>query len=160
MPGMIRFQIIERTGANLHKTLVDAMRTGELRTFEATRRGRRIQHKNLSYPGWMNWSVAGGIINCEVISPRKPGREWQLFSAFLGRLADRYADRIVAINVQFPDSTSRTGRTAGTKNIGDQRGASDSAWRQARKGEAQGERSRIDDVDGFSKGDPNFEKEK
>jgi hypothetical protein len=28
------------------------------------------------------------------------------------------------------------------------------------KGEAQGERSRIDDVDGFSKGDPNFEKEK
>jgi len=25
---MIRFQIIERTGANLHKTLVDAMRAG------------------------------------------------------------------------------------------------------------------------------------
>jgi hypothetical protein len=102
---MIRFQIIERTGANLHKTLVDAMRTGELRTFEATRRGRRIQHKNLSYPGWMNWSASDGLINCEIISPHKPGREWQLFSAFLGRLADRYADRIVAINVQFPDST-------------------------------------------------------
>jgi hypothetical protein len=63
----------------------------------------------------MNWSVAGGVINCEVISPRKPGREWQLFSAFLGRLADRYADGIMAINVQFPDSTSRTGRTAATK---------------------------------------------
>lgn len=39
---MIRFQIIERTGANLYKTLVDAMRAGELRTFAATRRGRRI----------------------------------------------------------------------------------------------------------------------
>jgi hypothetical protein len=39
---MIRFQIIERPGANLHKTLIDAMRAGELRTFEATRRGRRI----------------------------------------------------------------------------------------------------------------------
>jgi hypothetical protein len=103
---MIRFQIIERRGANLHKTLVDAMRTGELRTFEATRRGRKIQHKNLSYPGWMNWSVSDGLINCEVISPHKPGREWQLFSAFLGRLADRYADRIVAINVQFPDSSA------------------------------------------------------
>jgi hypothetical protein len=99
---VIRFQIIERTGANLHKTLIDAMRTGELRTFEATRRGRRIEHKNLSYPGWMNWSVIGGIINCEVISPHKPGREWQFFSAFLGRLADRYADQIVAINIQFP----------------------------------------------------------
>ncbi len=102
---MIRFQIIERTGANLQKTLIDAMRTGELRTFQAMRRGRRIQHKNLSYPGWMNWSVSDGLINCEIISPRKPGREWQLFSAFLGRLADRYADQIVAINVQFPNST-------------------------------------------------------
>lgn len=107
---MIRFQIIERTGANLHKTLVDAMRRGELRTFEATRRGRRIQHKNVSYPGWMNWSVSDGLINCEVISPRKPGREWQFFSAFLGRLADRYADRIVAINVQFPSSMPQAGR--------------------------------------------------
>lgn len=109
---MIRFQIIERTGANLHKTLVDAMRAGELRTFAATRRGRRIQHKNLSYPGWMNWSVVDTVINCEVISPRKPGREWQFFSAFLGRLADRYADRIVAINVQFPISTVQAGRAA------------------------------------------------
>jgi hypothetical protein len=112
---MIRFQIIERAGANLHKTLVDAMRRGELRTFEATRRGRRIQHKNLSYPGWMNWSVSDGLINCEVISPRKPGREWQFFSAFLGRLADRYADRIVAINVQFPGSTLQVDRASGRK---------------------------------------------
>jgi hypothetical protein len=99
---MIRFQIIERTGVNLYKILVEAMRAGELRTFEATKRGRRIQHKNILYPGWMNWSVHDGMINCEVISPRKPGREWQLFSAFLGRLADRYADQIIGINIQFP----------------------------------------------------------
>lgn len=109
---MIRFQIIERAGAHLQKTLVDAMRKGELRTFAATRRGRRIQHKNLSYPGWMNWSVAEGVINCEVISPRKPGREWQFFSAFLGRLADRYSELILAINVQFPLSLTQTGKTA------------------------------------------------
>lgn len=73
---MIRFQIIERAGANLHRTLVDAMRAGELRTFAATRRGRRIQHKNLSYPGWMNWSVHDCMINCEVsvrISPAASG---------------------------------------------------------------------------------------
>jgi hypothetical protein len=112
---MIRFQIIERTGANLHKILVDAMRAGELRTFAATRRGRRIQHKNMSYPGWMNWSVVDGVINREVISPRKPGREWQFFSAFLGRLADRFADRIVAINVQFPGATAQVGRAAKVK---------------------------------------------
>ena len=105
---MIRFQIFERTGANLHKILVDAMRSGELRTFEATRRGRRIQHKNLSYPGWMNWSVHDGMISCEVISPRKPGREWQFFSAFLGRLADRYPHHILAINIQFPGSEAES----------------------------------------------------
>jgi hypothetical protein len=101
---MIRFQIIERTGANLQKMLVEAMRSGELRTFIAKKRGRKILHKNSAYPGWMNWSVSEGIISCEVISPNKPGREWQLFSAFLGRLADRYADRIVGINIQFPGS--------------------------------------------------------
>ena len=112
---MIRFQIIERTGANLQKTLIDAMRAGELRTFEATRRGRRIQHKNVLYPGWMTWSVHDGMINCEVISPRKPGREWQFFSAFLGRLADRYADQIVGINIQFPDAKAESGRTIGKK---------------------------------------------
>jgi hypothetical protein len=101
---MIRFQIIERTGAQLHKTLVEAMRTGELRTFIAKKRGRKVQHKNSAYPGWMNWSASEGIITCEILSPNKPGREWQLFSAFLGRLADRYAERIVAINIQFPGS--------------------------------------------------------
>jgi len=112
---MIRFQIIERAGAKLYKTLVDAMRSGDLRTFEVTRRGRRIQHKNLSYPGWMNWSVHDGMINCEVISPRKPGREWQFFSAFIGRLADRYADDVVAINIQFPRSSGESIKTKARK---------------------------------------------
>ena len=99
---MIRFQIVEQPEGHLHRTLLTAMRTGELRTFIATKRGRRIHHKNSAYPGWMHWSVVDGVINCEVLSPQKPGREWQFFSAFLGRLADRYADRILAINVQFP----------------------------------------------------------
>lgn len=119
---MIRFQIIERAGANLHRTLIDAMRAGELRTFEATRRGRRIQHINLSYPGWMNWSVHDGMINCEVISPRKPGREWQFFSAFLGRLADRYAGHILAINIQFPGAATEAGRAAVKKRRRPRRG--------------------------------------
>ena len=101
---MIRFQIIERTGANLHHELLRAIRTRELRTFVLAKRGRKIQHVSPSYHGWMNWTARHGVIGCEVLSPRKPGREWQLFSAFLGRLADRYADRISAINVQFPES--------------------------------------------------------
>jgi hypothetical protein len=102
---MIRFQIVETTGANLYKRLVGAMRDGDLRTFGVAKRGHKVQHTNASYPAWMNWSEADGIINCKVISPKKPGREWQLFSAFLGRLADRYAEQIVSINVQFPSAT-------------------------------------------------------
>ncbi len=102
---MIRFQIIEQPGANLYKKLVEAMREGDLRTFLVRKRGRKVQHTNLSYPGWMNWSPGDGIISCEVISPRKPGTEWRFFSAFLGRLADRYPDQILAINIQFPMAT-------------------------------------------------------
>jgi hypothetical protein len=63
----------------------------------------------------MNWSVHDGMINCEVVSPYKPGREWQLFSAFLGRLADRYADEIVGINVQFPNSSADSGKSTKTR---------------------------------------------
>jgi hypothetical protein len=99
---MIRFQIIERPGVQLHKRLLAAMREGSLQTFVVTKRGRKVQH--ITYPGWMNWSSDDGVINCRVISPRKPGDEWKLFHAFLGRLADRYASSITAINVQFPNS--------------------------------------------------------
>ncbi|HKZ73562.1 MAG TPA: hypothetical protein VJ011_05820 [Steroidobacteraceae bacterium] len=101
---MIRFQIIERTGANLRRSLLEAMRSGELRTFVAMKRGRKVQHVSRSLHGWMNWTDRNGVIDCEVVSPHKPGMEWQLFSKFLGRLADRYADRIASINIQFPDS--------------------------------------------------------
>lgn len=107
---MIRFHIVERPGAELQRTLIEAMRAGKMRTFIALKRGRKIEHR--TYPGWMNWSSAEGVISCSVISPQKPGQEWQLFSAFLGRLADRYADRIVAIDVQFPDAAPKNPRSA------------------------------------------------
>ena len=92
------------------------MRAGEPRTFEAAWRGRRIQHKNMTYLGRMNWSVANGVITCVIISPHKLGREWQLVSVCLGRLADRYADLIVGINIQFPGPTLTPGRAAHPKN--------------------------------------------
>jgi hypothetical protein len=97
---VIRFQIIERSGAHLHRTLLDAMRSGALQTFSTTKRGRKVSHAK--YPGWMNWSVSDGVITCEVLSPRKPRDEWKLLHAFLGRLADRFGQSIVAINIQFP----------------------------------------------------------
>jgi len=99
---MIRLQIVERHGAGLYRSLVRAMRSGELRTFNVARRGRKVTHANPSYTGWINWSASGGVITCEILSPRKPGTEWRLLSAFVGRLADKYADRVHSINVQFP----------------------------------------------------------
>ena len=99
---MIRLQVVERHGANLYRSLVRAMRSGELRTFNVARRGRKVTHANPSYTGWINWSTSGGVITCEVLSPRKPGTEWRLLSALIGRLADKYADQVHSINVQFP----------------------------------------------------------
>jgi hypothetical protein len=101
---LIRLQIVEQHGTNLYKTLVEAMRSGKLRTFSVTKRGRRVTHTKSDYPGWMNWSYAEGVIVCEVLSPRKPGSEWKLLSALVGRLADKYADRIHSISIQFPDA--------------------------------------------------------
>jgi hypothetical protein len=97
---MIRFQIVEHSDAGLYRHLLDAMKSGALQTFSATKRGRKISH--VKYPGWINWSSAEGVITCEVLSPRKPANEWQLMHAFLGRLAARFAASIVAINIQFP----------------------------------------------------------
>lgn len=104
---MVRLQIVEQEGADLYRTLVDAMRQGQLRTFVVTKRGRKVTHTNEAYPGWMNWSHASGIILCEVLSPHKPGSEWRLLSAFIGRLADKFADRIHSIAIQFPGVPAR-----------------------------------------------------
>lgn len=98
---MIRFQIVERGGADLYRTLLRAMREGQLRTLQAKDRGRKVVHAR--YPGWIRWSHARGVITCKVISPNKPGSEWQLFSAVLGRLAHKYADSVAGIHVQFPN---------------------------------------------------------
>ena len=101
---MIRLQIVERHGVGLYRTLIKAMRSGELRTFIATRRGKKVTHRNPGYSGWINWSFAGGVISCEILSPRKPGTEWRLLSALIGRLADKYADQVHSLSIQFPDA--------------------------------------------------------
>ena len=97
---MIRMQITERDGAELYRALLDAIRTRELRTFTLTRRGRRVEH--VRYPGFLNWSHKEGVIDCEVRSPQKPGTEWQLLGALIGRLAHRYAGLVQGITIQFP----------------------------------------------------------
>lgn len=95
-------QIIEQPGANLHAELVEAMRSRSLQTFFLKKRGKRVLHTNYSIPGWMKWSHEDGVTACSIFSPKKPGMEWKFFSAFVGRLADRFSDKIQAINIQFP----------------------------------------------------------
>jgi len=108
---MIRLQIVERHGVGLYRTLIKAMRSGELRTFIATRRGKKVTHRNPGYSGWINWSFAGGVISCEILSPRRPGTEWRLLSALIGRLADKFADQVHSISIQFPDAPRAKGTT-------------------------------------------------
>jgi hypothetical protein len=102
---MIRLQIVERPGSKLFHILKKAMRAGDLRTFSLQKRGWKVVHDK--YPGWMNWSYGEGVISCEILSPKKQGAEWQILSALVGRLAQRYADRVESINIQLaaPEET-------------------------------------------------------
>ena len=99
----IQLQIIERPGKDLRKALITAMRTRALQTFVTQNRGKKVRHVSPDYPGWMTWQHSNGAITCLFLSPQKPGAEWKLFHAFLGRLADRFAGQIHSINIQFLD---------------------------------------------------------
>jgi hypothetical protein len=97
---MIRLQIVEKPGTNLRQSLLRAMRAGELKTFKSEKRGRKVMH--VTHPGWLNWSASEGVITCEILTPNKPGEEWKLLGALIGRLADKYADSVHSIQIQFP----------------------------------------------------------
>lgn len=105
---MIRFQVMERDQAHLYQTLVKAMREGALRTFRVENRGRRVVH--VRYPGRITWSHAQGVIDGTVVSPKRQGNEWQIFAALMGRLAQRYAESISGIIVQFPEAPAQPAR--------------------------------------------------
>jgi hypothetical protein len=96
---VIRMQIVERPGAKLFNLLKRAMRSGDLRTFSLEKRGTRVVHNR--YPGYMNWTNAGGIIACEIRSPKNEAEEWQLLSAVVGRLAHRFPEFVESVNIQL-----------------------------------------------------------
>jgi hypothetical protein len=111
---MIQLQIVEQHGAKLYRELRSAMRSKSLRTFYTKNRGATVLHSNPSYAGRMRWAHVDGVITGTIVSPRKPGTEWQFLSAFVGRLADRYADRIHGISIQFvPEQPKKPARARG-----------------------------------------------
>jgi hypothetical protein len=112
---MIRLQIVERPGAKLFSLLKRAIRSKDLRTFALERGGKRVVH--IRSPGHMNWTAAEGVIACEIRARSKDeGKEWQLLSAVIGRLADRFPAVVEGINIQLeappPEPPKRRKRRA------------------------------------------------
>jgi len=98
---MIRLEIVERKGAKLYKRLIEAMRSGDLRTFAVADRGRKVTH--VRHPGLMRWKESGGVIT-GTLRGAKGENAWQLLGAFLGRLAHKYADRVERIEIRFVET--------------------------------------------------------
>jgi len=96
---MIRLQIVERPGTRLFSALKKAIRSKDLRTFSLEKSGKRVVH--VRSPGHMDWISVEGVIACEIRTPRDPGKEWQLLSAVVGRLADRFPALVESINIQI-----------------------------------------------------------
>jgi len=96
---MIRLQIVERPGTRLFSTLKKAIRAKDLRTFSLEKGGKRVVH--IRSPGYMNWVEVDGVIACEIRTPRDEGKEWQLLTAVVGRLADRFPAAVESINIQL-----------------------------------------------------------
>jgi hypothetical protein len=96
---MIRMQIVGRSGVKLYSLLKRAIRSKELRTFSLERKGARVVH--VRSPGFMTWADAQGVVACEIKSPHDEGKEWQLLTNVVGRLADRYPAVVESINIQL-----------------------------------------------------------
>jgi len=96
---MIRLQIVERPGSRLFSVLKKAIRSKDLRTFSLEKGGKRVVH--IRSPGYMNWVEVDGLIACEIRTPRDEGKEWQLLTAVVGRLADRFPAAVESINIQL-----------------------------------------------------------
>jgi hypothetical protein len=101
---MIRLEIVERKGAKLHKRLIEAMRSGDLRTFTVADRGKKVTH--IRHPGQLRWSASDGLI-VGTLRGTKSENGWRLLGAFVGRLADKYADRVDSISIRFVEAASR-----------------------------------------------------
>lgn len=102
---MIHVQIISRGAADVQAELRAAIEEQRMTTFEieGLRGGLRLRHKRFAGEVRFRRDGRGGPELVSVRS-RRPNEEWQLLSAFIGRLSDRFRDRIAGINIQLePD---------------------------------------------------------
>jgi len=99
---MVHLQIVGRTTSNLTTEIRTAIAEERIRSFEVTqvRGGVRLRHKR--HPGEIRLQQSEGegpllvTVRC-----RPTNQEWQLLSAFIGRLTDHFTDQISSINIQL-----------------------------------------------------------
>ncbi len=97
---MVHLQLISRAGEDLRAVIREAIEEGHIKSFEIARirGGLRIQHKK--FQGEIRFEPTDGPL-LVTVRCRDRTKEWQLLSAFLGRVADHFKDEVIAINMQF-----------------------------------------------------------
>lgn len=97
---MVHLQLISREGDDLRAVIRSAIEEGHIKSFEIARirGGLRIRHRK--FQGEIRLDPTAGPLLVSVRC-RDRTKEWQLLSAFIGRLADHFKDEIIAINMQF-----------------------------------------------------------
>jgi hypothetical protein len=93
---MIKVEVVERRNGKLMAALKGAMRSGSLKTFYLARRGQRVKHRR--YKGMMSWKAGEGVVSCRISGVES----WQFLRAFIGRLSDRFSDRVESVHIEFP----------------------------------------------------------
>jgi hypothetical protein len=85
---------------NLQRTIVKAVRAGELRTFEAFDRGRKLRHKQrATHPGYIKLEWRAPDLLADVRA--RDGEESQLLGSFVSRLHARFGDQIASVTLRF-----------------------------------------------------------
>ena len=99
MTMSVRVTVTARGPGNLKRTIVEAIRSGELRTFEAYDRGGKLRHKQrATHPGYIKLDWRAPELVAEV---RGRGEESQLLGSFVSRLHARFGDRIESVTLRF-----------------------------------------------------------
>lgn len=96
----VRVTVTARPGENLKRTLLQAVREGQLRTFEAYDRGGKLRHKQrATHPGYIKLEWRAPELLAEVRS--REGDESQLLGSFVSRLHARFGERIESVTLRF-----------------------------------------------------------
>ena len=98
-PPTIRLQLVERDGTELYKTRIADMRSGKLEMLIVSPDGRKVTHAKFK-KARMNLALEHGVVVGEIKCSAGPDG-WKLLQAVVGRLADKYPDRVESVAIQF-----------------------------------------------------------